>query len=61
MSSNEIKIIKSPTVLPQGEREDYLEYTYQSKIIYYVHLSNGLIATKPDDFPDKVEEKEKLS
>jgi len=58
MPSNEIKVIKAPMV-PRGKEKDFLEYAYQDNIVYYVRLADGLIVTKPDDFPKEVEVEEK--
>jgi len=58
MSSNEVKVIKSPVVPLRGDRRDFIEYAYRDEVIYYVRLSNGLIATKPDDFVNKIEVEE---
>ena len=58
MSSDEIKVIKSPNVSLRENGEDFMEHAYRGRIIYYVRLSNGLIATKPDDFFNEVEAKE---
>lgn len=58
MSSNEVTVIKSPVVPSRGDRRDFIEYAYRDRVIYYIRLSNGLIATKPEDFVNKVEVKE---
>ena len=54
MPSNEVTVIKGP-IVPRGKEIDFLEYAYQGNIIYYVRLTDGLIVTKPDDYPKKVE------
>ena len=47
---SEIKVIKSPIVpldIPDKDR-----VIYSNEFTYYVRLSSGIIATKPEDFPD---------
>jgi len=51
-----IKVVKMPIVRTQ-ERD--FEYAYQSRIIYYVRLSNGIVVNKPEDFPNNIEEDKK--
>jgi hypothetical protein len=44
-----ISVIKSPIVpIPDFGEETTI---YSDQLIYYVHLANGIIATKPEDFP----------
>lgn len=48
MSEEEISVIKSPVApMPDSSEETF----YEDHLVYYVYLSNGLVATKPDDFP----------
>lgn len=58
-SKNEIKIVKEP-IVRTGE-QDFLEYAYRDRIVYCVRLSNGMVVTKPEDFPTDVEENKKSS
>ena len=55
-SESGIKVTKSPIVPTQ--EGDFLEYAYQDTIIYYVRLSNGVVITRPEDFPTDKEENE---
>jgi hypothetical protein len=55
-SENGVKIIKSPIV--QTQEGGFLEHAYQDTIIYYVRLSNGIVITRPEDFPTNKEENE---
>lgn len=48
MSEEKISVIKSP-VVPMPDFSE--EPDYEDHLVYYVYLSNGLIVTKPDDFP----------
>lgn len=57
MSSQvKIKVTKSPT--SPVRIPDYDPTIYTNKVVYYIRLGNGLIATKPDDFLDNPNEKE---
>jgi hypothetical protein len=58
-SESGIKVVKSPVT--RTEEGDFLEYAYQDTVIYYVRLSNGTVATKPEDFPSDEQENEGLS
>lgn len=49
MPEAKIKVIKSPIAPMPDFVEDATVYSDQ--LIYYVHLANGIIATKPEDFP----------
>jgi hypothetical protein len=51
-----IKVIKSPIV--RTHEGDFLEYAYQDTIVYYVRLSNGVVVTRPEDFPADKQENE---
>jgi len=55
-SESGIKVIKSPIVRTQ--EGSFLEHAYQDTIIYYVRLSNGIVITRPEDFPTNKEENE---
>ena len=58
-SESGVKVIKSPIVRTQ--EGDFLEHAYQDTIIYYVRLSNGIVITKPEDFPTDKGESEDSS
>jgi hypothetical protein len=58
-SESEIKVIKSPIMRTQ--EGDFLEYAYQDNVIYYVRLSNGVVVTRPEDFPTDKPESEDSS
>ena len=47
---NEIKVIKSPVAPLDIPEEDRV--ISSNEFTYYVRLSSGVIATKPEDFPD---------
>lgn len=48
MSEEEVSVIKSPIV----PTPDYGEQaTLYDELVYYVYLANGIVATKPEDFP----------
>jgi len=49
MSKEKIHIIKSPIVPMPDFGDDIV--IYNDRVVYYVHLPNGIIATKPEDFP----------
>ena len=55
-SESEVKVIKSP--IARTQEGDSLEHAYQGTIIYYVRLSNGIVITRPEDFPTNKEENE---
>jgi hypothetical protein len=55
-SESGIKVIKSPIVRTQ--EGDFLEYAYQDTVVYYVRLSNGIVVTRPEDFPADQRENE---
>lgn len=55
MSQAKIKVIKSPT--SPVRIPDYDSVMYANKVVYFIRLSNGLIATRPDDFPKDSENK----
>lgn len=50
MPKNEITVVKSP--ISQVELTDGDIGACSNELTYYVRLSNGMIATKPEDFPD---------
>jgi len=60
MSKEKITVIKSPIV----PMPDFGEGTiiYSDQVVYYVQLPNGILVTKPEDFPtddkEMVEEEE---
>jgi hypothetical protein len=56
MPQNEIRIIKSPVVPLYAPDEERI--ISSNELTYYVRLSNGVIATKPEDFPNDKSEKE---
>jgi len=50
MSSEvKVEVIKSP--IAPVHIPDYDSTAYANRIVYCVRLSNGLVATKPEDFP----------
>ena len=55
MSQAKIKVIKSP--ISPVHTPDYDSVIYANKVVYFIRLSNGLIATRPDDFPKDSENK----
>ena len=56
MSEEEIVVVKSPIVptrkqtKPDAQAEE--EINYENQVIYSVRLSNGMIVTGPEGFPD---------
>jgi hypothetical protein len=57
MSEEEIVVIKSPIVptTKQTKPDDAQteeKITYENQVIYSVRLSNGMIVTGPEGFPD---------
>ena len=56
MSDSEITIVKSPIVplnIPDGSM-----IIYANQVTYSVRLSNGMVVTRPDEFPNEKNEKE---
>ena len=54
-SKVEVTVTKSPIApicIP-----DYDSAAFSDRVVYYVRLSNGLVATRPEDFPNKSEKK----
>ncbi len=51
MSQTKVEVIKSP--IPPIPKSDSC-YDRTNDIIYYVRLSNGIIVTKPEDFPKEL-------
>jgi len=52
MSNDKITVIKSPMV-PTSTFDDSADYI--NRVAYYIRLSNGLIVSGPDDFPNENE------
>jgi hypothetical protein len=50
MSENEIRVIKSPIVPTPGADENTV--IPENKVVYYIRLNNGMVVTKPEDFPN---------
>lgn len=50
MSENEIRVIKSPIVPTPGADENIV--IPENKVVYYIRLNNGMVVTKPEDFPN---------
>jgi hypothetical protein len=51
MAQNKITIVKSP-VVPMNLPDEFM-VTYGNQITYSVRLSNGMIVSRPEDFPNK--------
>lgn len=51
-----VEVIKSPIAPVRVPNHD--SAAYSDRVIYYVKLSNGLVATRPEDFPNKSEKKD---
>ena len=58
MPENEITVVKSPVAPVYVPDEDRV--IYSNELTYYVRLSNGMIATKPEDFPDDKKDEEEV-
>jgi hypothetical protein len=50
MSEKEIRVIKSPIVPTPGADENIV--IPENKVVYYIRLNNGMVVTKPEDFPN---------
>lgn len=50
MSENEIRVIKSPIVPTPGADENIV--IPENKVVYCIRLNNGMVVTKPEDFPN---------
>jgi len=59
MSKQKIKIIKSPLVPSGFSSDDMIVYTNQ--ITYSVRLSNGMIVSRPEEFPNGNETQDDVS
>jgi hypothetical protein len=55
MPRNEVTVVKSP-VAPVTVPEDTV--AYGTELTYYVRLSDGMIVTRPEDFPTDEEKEE---
>ena len=55
MPRNEVTVVKSP-VAPVNIPEDAV--AYGNELTYYVRLSDGIIVTRPQDFPTDEEKEE---
>jgi len=55
MPKERVKVIRSPILPGLVSCDDSM--TYSNSVVYYVKLSNGLIATRPEDFPENSEKK----
>jgi len=50
MAQNKITIVKSPLV-PWNLPDEFM-FTYGNHVTYSVRLSNGMIVSRPEDFPN---------
>jgi UDP-N-acetylmuramoylalanine-D-glutamate ligase len=58
MSEEEIVVVKSPIVPTTKQTKLYVaqaeeEISYENQVVYSVRLSNGMVITGPDGFPDE--------
>lgn len=58
MTEEEIIVVKSPIVPSQKEAEPI---THDNQVTYSVRLANGMIVTRPEEFPNDLTEQADLS
>jgi hypothetical protein len=58
-SDTKIEVIKAP--IPRITMRESESASYANRVIYYIKLSNGLVITKPEDFPENTEKKKEKS
>jgi len=55
---SEVKVVVIKSPIAPVFIPDHGSTAYADRIVYYIKLSDGLVATRPEDFPNK-SEKEK--
>jgi hypothetical protein len=54
MSQAKVEVVKSP--IPPIRSSDCFS-ARSNAVIYYIRLSNGIVVTRPEDFPENLEKK----
>lgn len=54
---SEVKVEVTRSPISPIRIADYDSAAFSDRVVYYVRLSNGFVATRPEDFPNKSEKK----